>query len=116
MTKLFGSIITFPLILYNDNQSAISLAHAELGQFHTRTKHIDIRYHFIREKIENGTLEVSRSHLLSHYRDDCRHSHEGSCQIQVQAACSVLHFGLRGECWKSDHTKQAEEFFCRKKT
>jgi hypothetical protein len=46
------------LILYNDNQSAISLAHAELGQFHARTKHIDIRYHFIREKIENGTLKV----------------------------------------------------------
>jgi hypothetical protein len=57
MTELFGSH-TFPLILYNDNQSAISLAHAELGQFHARTKHIDIRYHFIREKIENGTLEV----------------------------------------------------------
>ena len=46
------------MIIYNDNQSAISLAHAELGQFHARTKHIDIRYHFIREKIEDGTLEV----------------------------------------------------------
>jgi transposase InsO family protein len=57
ITELFGHI-TFPLIIYNDNQSAISLAHADLGQFHARTKHIDIRYHFIREKIENGTLDV----------------------------------------------------------
>jgi hypothetical protein len=57
LSELFGPI-TFPIIIYNDNQSAISLAHAELGQFHPRTKHIDIRYHFIREKIENGTLEV----------------------------------------------------------
>ena len=57
LTELFGPI-NFPMIIYNDNQSAISLAHAELGQFHTRTKHIDIRYHFIREKIDNGTLEV----------------------------------------------------------
>jgi hypothetical protein len=57
LTELFGPI-TFPMIIYNDNQSAISLAHAELGQFHTRTEHIDIRYHFIREKIDNGTLEV----------------------------------------------------------
>jgi hypothetical protein len=57
MAELFGPI-TFPFLLYNDNQSAISLAHAELGQFHARTKHIDIRYHFIREQIGNGTLEV----------------------------------------------------------
>ena len=34
--------IAFPLNIYNDNQSAISLAHAELSQFHARTKHIDI--------------------------------------------------------------------------
>jgi hypothetical protein len=57
MAELFGSI-DFPFLLYNDNQSAISLAHAELGQFHARTKHIDIRYHLIREQIETGTLQV----------------------------------------------------------
>jgi hypothetical protein len=57
MAELFGPV-TFPFLIYNDNQSAISLAHAELGQFHARTKHIDIRYHFIREQIETGTLEV----------------------------------------------------------
>lgn len=48
MVELFGPI-TFLFLIYNDNQSAISLAHAELGQFHARTKHIDIRYHFICE-------------------------------------------------------------------
>ena len=57
MTELFGSI-DFPFHIYNDNQSAISLAHAELGQYHARTKHIDIRYHFIREQINDQTLEV----------------------------------------------------------
>jgi hypothetical protein len=57
IAELFGPI-TFPFIIYNDNQSAIALAHAELGQFHARTKHIDIRYHFIREKIEDRSLEV----------------------------------------------------------
>ena len=50
--------ITFPLTIYNDNQSAISLAHADLGQYHARTKHIDIRYHFIRDKIQAGILDV----------------------------------------------------------
>lgn len=56
--ELFGPI-TFPTVIYNDNQSAIALAHAELGQYHARTKHIDIRYHFIRSKIQDGTLEVT---------------------------------------------------------
>ncbi len=57
LAELFGPI-AIPFIIYSDNQSAISLAHAELGQFHARTKHIDIRYHFIREKIQEGTFEV----------------------------------------------------------
>jgi hypothetical protein len=26
--------------------------------FHSRTKHIDIKYHFLREKIDNGELDV----------------------------------------------------------
>ena len=34
-------------VLHLDNQSAIALANSE-GQFHARTKHIDIRYHFIK--------------------------------------------------------------------
>jgi len=40
--------------LYCDNQSAIALTKND--QFHARTKHIDIRYHFIRYVIQNGSL------------------------------------------------------------
>ncbi len=57
LAELFG-LISIPFIIYSDNQSAISLVHAELGQFHACTKHIDIRYHFIHEKIQEGTFEV----------------------------------------------------------
>ena len=39
-----------------DNQSAIKLA--KNPQYHKRTKHIDIRYHFIREKVESGELTL----------------------------------------------------------
>ncbi len=35
------------LIVYEDNQSAIQIA--KNPQFHRRTKHIEIKYHFIRE-------------------------------------------------------------------
>lgn len=39
-----------------DNQSAIALS--KDNQFHERTKHIDLRYHFIRETIESQQISV----------------------------------------------------------
>jgi hypothetical protein len=45
-------------MLHGDNQSAIALAYSDVGQFHARTKHIDIRYHFIRYVIENGSIRL----------------------------------------------------------
>lgn len=39
-------------ILYMDNQSAIRLTKNE--EFHKRTKHIDTRYHYIREKYKQN--------------------------------------------------------------
>ena len=38
--------------IYEDNQGSIALA--KNPQFHKRTKHIDIRYHFVREKVKDG--------------------------------------------------------------
>ena len=40
--------------ILEDNQSAVSMAKSP--QFHGRTKHINIKYHFIREQIANGTI------------------------------------------------------------
>jgi hypothetical protein len=47
-----------PITLHGDNQSAIALAYSDIGQFHARTKHIDIRYHFIRYVIENNSIRL----------------------------------------------------------
>lgn len=43
--------------LFMDNQSAIRLV--KNPEFHKRTKHIDVRYHFIREKFEDGLFELN---------------------------------------------------------
>ena len=45
-----------PVVLYIDNKSAIDLAKNPV--FHGRSKHIDIRYHFIRECVERGEIIV----------------------------------------------------------
>jgi transposase InsO family protein len=45
-----------PTTLFCDNQAAIKLATED--NFHARTKHIDIRYHFIRQVITDNTLTL----------------------------------------------------------
>lgn len=44
------------VILYSDNQSALKLASNPV--FHKRSKHIDVRHHFIRETIESGKIKT----------------------------------------------------------
>lgn len=46
-----------PTPLFGDNQSAIRLL--KNPEYHKRTKHIDIQYHFIREKFKNGEIDIS---------------------------------------------------------
>ena len=45
-----------PTVLQCDNQSAIALAADDL--FHSRTKHIDIRHHFLREHVRVSTVAL----------------------------------------------------------
>lgn len=54
--ELFGAMAD-PLTLFSDNQSAIAIA--KNPQYHARTKHIDIRFHFIRWVIEDGKSSSS---------------------------------------------------------
>lgn len=56
LMKVLGFINLSYTMLYNDNQSAGKLA-ANLV-FHARSKHIDIRVHFIREAIKNKKFEL----------------------------------------------------------
>ena len=45
-----------PITIYADNQSAIALS--KNPEFHARTKHIDTAYHFQRQKIREGVVEI----------------------------------------------------------
>ena len=44
------------MTVYNDNENCISLS--KIPTFHARTKHIEIHYHFIPEKIEDGKIDL----------------------------------------------------------
>ena len=46
------------VIVFCDSQSAIHLAKNQV--YHARTKHIDVRYHFVREIIKEGGVLVQK--------------------------------------------------------
>ncbi|KAI3510533.1 hypothetical protein L1887_17599 [Cichorium endivia] len=55
LIELTGKTVS-PVVLYVDNKSAIELMKNPV--FHGRSKHIDTRFHFIRECVENGDILV----------------------------------------------------------
>ena len=59
LRRLIGELfkaIEEPTTLFSDSKSAIALA--QDGHYHARTKHIDIRYHFICYIIDAGTIKL----------------------------------------------------------
>jgi hypothetical protein len=60
MERLVSSIqcelTSKPIVVYEDNQSAICMTKHQ--QFHGRAKHIDIKHHFVREKVAANEVEV----------------------------------------------------------
>lgn len=54
--EFLGIKVKLPIIVRVDNVGAIYLAHnATSGP---RTKHVDIRYHFVRDYIEDGVIKI----------------------------------------------------------
>ena len=53
LSQLFPGKLN-PTTLFSNNQSAVALTKDH--QYHARTKHIDIRFHFIHYIVENGSI------------------------------------------------------------
>ena len=47
-----------PIMVFCDNQSVVHLTNDRM--FHERTRHIDIRYHFVRDVISKGNVLVKK--------------------------------------------------------
>ena len=55
-------MVKLPLRIYCDNKVAINISHNPVH--HDRTKHVEIDKHFIKEKIEDGTICMTYVYLL----------------------------------------------------
>ena len=56
LLKTMGIPVEKPCIIYEDNRAAEKIANNAMAQ--KRTKHIDIRHHFLREYVDNGTIKL----------------------------------------------------------
>jgi hypothetical protein len=59
LARLLGELLnkrTAPFVLYIDNKSTISLCKNPV--LHDQSKHIDLKYHFIRDRVEKGEVAV----------------------------------------------------------
>jgi hypothetical protein len=55
-SELFG--VDSCINLFSNSQRAIYLTKDQM--FHARTKHIEIKYHYVRDEIEKGKLKVCK--------------------------------------------------------
>ncbi|MCO5556548.1 hypothetical protein L7F22_010098 [Adiantum nelumboides] len=69
LTRLVGDlgIVGGILVLHCDSQSAIQLAQNPV--FHAKTKHVVVRYHFIRDVLEDKCLQLVKEHTDENLAD-----------------------------------------------
>ena len=67
--SLIKELITLnePIELYLDNTGAAAIAQKDLNN--QRTKHIDVRFHFIREWVQSGTIKILKVHTSKNTAD-----------------------------------------------
>ena len=76
-----GARVHLPVDLYSDNQAAIAVSSGDRVS-HSRTRHIDLRHHYVRELVESGWLRVAWVSTSEQMADVCtkalpKHTFEG---------------------------------------
>jgi hypothetical protein len=74
VTKIFSGIglVQQVVRLYCDSQSAIFLE--KNSAYHSKTKHIDVQYHFVRDMVEEKKVLLEKVDTLKNVADSLKES------------------------------------------
>ena len=56
-TWIRSPVLSTPMTIHGDNQGSLSLA--ENPQYHQKTKHIEVQYHYIRQEVKAGNVVLN---------------------------------------------------------
>jgi hypothetical protein len=74
LISIMPYMCSVPIVIYNDNQSAHRIASNKMN--HNRTKHIDIKYHFVREAVLADRIDIrymSTDRMVADILTKCLH-------------------------------------------
>ena len=98
------------IVIFCDNSSAIALSKNYV--FHKRTKHIDTKFHFIRELVNNGEIVLQYCRTEDQFADiltkplaQKSFEHFRKC-LGMQKNPTVE---IKGECWKLIPTVEVKQ-------
>ncbi|MCO5571964.1 hypothetical protein L7F22_025715 [Adiantum nelumboides] len=74
-------------MLHCDSQSAIQLARNQV--YHSKTKHVDVKYHFIRQMIEDKQVQLVKVHTTDDPADLCTKGLAGESFAHCRKLLSV---------------------------
>ncbi|GKD32151.1 retrovirus-related pol polyprotein from transposon TNT 1-94 [Tanacetum coccineum] len=75
------------ITLFCDNQSALYLARNPA--FHSKTKHIRVQYHFAREKVKEGTVDMQKIYTDDNVADYLTKAINGDKFIWCRSSCCL---------------------------
>ncbi|PON40426.1 Ribonuclease H-like domain containing protein, partial [Parasponia andersonii] len=106
LLKELGMTYEGPMKLYCDNKAAINITHNPVH--HDRTKHVEIDRHFIKEKIENGSVCMVYIPTKQQIADLLTKSLSkyGFMELSNKLGLINIYAQLEGECWKSPKIKE----------
>ncbi|KAI0997289.1 hypothetical protein K3495_g10897 [Podosphaera aphanis] len=82
-----------PITIYGDNEASINLAHRPI--IDGRTKHINVKYHYLRQEVNNGAIKLVWVPTKNQLADGLtkplfQPSHENFCRLIGLVDCTDI--------------------------
>jgi hypothetical protein len=97
-----------PIVLWCDNKSAISIAKNPIQ--HGRTKHINVKFHAIREAEKNGDVQLMHCSSEEQLADILTKALPSAKFMELRSKLGVFKKSFKEECWVLN-TKTFLEYF-----